>query len=72
MPDKKKFTDDKSDLHNFLGLGLQLAVTVGLMVYIGIWLDKRFDSSPYLTVIFSFIGIFAALYNFIRTALKAK
>ncbi len=59
------------DLGNYLGLGLQLAVTVGVMVYIGIFLDEKFNTNPWLTVACSFLGIFAALYSFIRTVLKS-
>jgi ATP synthase protein I len=55
----------------YLGLGLQLAVTVVGMVFLGIWLDSKFNSNPWLTVIFSFLGIAASLYNFIKTVLKS-
>jgi ATP synthase protein I len=58
------------DLAPYMGLGLQLAVTVTVMVFLGIWLDKQFNSSPYLTIISSFIGVFAALYEFIKTVIK--
>jgi ATP synthase protein I len=55
----------------YLGLGLQLAVTVIGMVFLGIWLDGKFYTSPWLTVIFSFLGIAASLYSFIKTVLKS-
>jgi ATP synthase protein I len=55
----------------YLGLGLQLAATVIVMVFLGIWLDGKFDTSPWLTVIFSFLGIASSLYNFIKTVLKS-
>lgn len=55
----------------YLGMGLQLAVTVVAMVFLGIWLDGKFNSSPWLTVTFSFLGIASALYNFIKTVLKS-
>ncbi|HKI78929.1 MAG TPA: AtpZ/AtpI family protein [Ignavibacteriaceae bacterium] len=60
------------DIGNYLGLGLQLAVTVVVMVFIGIWLDKQFSTNPWLTITFSFLGIFAALYSFLKTVLKSK
>ena len=59
------------DIGNYLGLGLQLAATVGLMVFLGIWLDKKFDTNPWLTIICSLLGISAGLYNFIKTVLKS-
>jgi ATP synthase protein I len=55
----------------YIGLGLQLAVTVIVMVFLGIWLDKRFGTNPWLTIIFSFLGIAAALYSFLKQVLKS-
>jgi len=55
----------------YLGLGLQMAVTVTAMVFLGIWLDNKFETKPVLTIISSFLGVFAALYNFIKTVLKS-
>lgn len=55
----------------YLGLGLQLAVTVVVMVFLGIWLDDKFGTKPWLTVTFSFLGIAAALYNFLKSVLKS-
>lgn len=66
----KKDDNSNSNLMNYLGLGTQLAVTVTAMAFLGLWLDKRFNTEPILTVIFSFIGITAGLYNFIKTVLK--
>jgi ATP synthase protein I len=55
----------------FIGLGLQLAITVVVLVFLGVWLDDKFDTKPWLTVICSFLGVFAALYNFIKTVIKS-
>ena len=55
----------------YLGLGLQLAITVAVMVFLGLWLDGKFNTSPLLTIICSSLGVFAALYNFIKTVLKS-
>lgn len=64
--------DDNQDNSwlNYLGLGLQLAATVTIMVFIGVWLDGKFKTEPILTVVFSFLGIVSGLYNFIKTVLK--
>ena len=56
----------------YLGLGTQLAITVTGMAFLGYWLDKKFNTAPLLTVIASFLGITAGLYNFIKTVLKSK
>lgn len=55
----------------YLGLGLQLAVTVTVMVFIGVWLDRQFDTNPILTIIFAFLGVFTGLYTFIKSVVKA-
>ena len=55
----------------YLGLGLQLAVTVTVMVFIGVWLDGQFSTNPVMTIIFAFLGVFAGLYTFIKSVVKA-
>lgn len=55
---------------NYVGLGLQLAATVTIMIFIGVWLDGKFNTKPILTVVFSFLGVASGLYNFIKTVLK--
>lgn len=71
QPDKQP--EDENNLRslgNYLGLGMQLAVTVGVMVFIGYWLDNKFKTSPWLILIFSFLGIISGLYNFLRTVIQ--
>jgi ATP synthase protein I len=71
-PNKFKVgTDFYKEITPYLGLGVQLAVTVVVLVFLGIWLDGKFDTQPILTIIFSFLGMAAALYNFIKTVLKS-
>ncbi|OGU29690.1 MAG: hypothetical protein A2057_17530 [Ignavibacteria bacterium GWA2_35_9] len=71
-PDKKNdWGVYLKDYAPYLGLGLQLAVTVAAMAFLGIWLDGKFNSSPWLTIVFSFLGVFAALYNFIKQVIKS-
>lgn len=59
------------DVAPYVGLGLQLAVIVTVMVFIGIWLDGQFDTKPILTVVCAFFGVFAGMYTFIKSVLKA-
>ena len=55
----------------YLGLGMQLAITVTVMVFLGIWLDEKFDLSPVLTIVLASIGVSAGLYNFIKSVIKS-
>jgi ATP synthase protein I len=73
----KKFIENQRKILNgykkvgpYLGLGTQLAATVILMFYVGYWLDKKLNTYPILIIMFSFLGGFAAIYNFIKSVLK--
>ncbi len=72
---KKKTPDEKwlgslakayQELSVYLGLGVQLAVTIVIMFFLGKYLDEKFDTSPFLTIGFAFFGGFAGTYNFIK------
>ena len=55
----------------YLGLGMQLTITVTVMVFVGIWLDEKFDLSPVFTIVFASIGVSAGLYNFIKSVINS-
>ncbi len=57
------------DVGPYLGLGTQLAATIVLMFFLGKWLDEKFNLFPLLTIVFSFIGGGAGIYNFIKATL---
>ena len=71
-PDKIKDANNfYKDVGPYIGLGLQLAVTVTAMVFLGIWFDGQFETKPVLTIVFAFFGVFAGMYTFIKSVLKA-
>ena len=51
-------------LASTLGLTIVLATFIGLAL--GLWLDKVFNSSPWLTIVFLVFGIIAGFRNFFR------
>lgn len=51
----------------YLGIGVQLAATIVLMVLIGNWLDKKFEQKFIFTLIFGLLGIFSGMYNLLKT-----
>jgi F0F1-type ATP synthase assembly protein I len=51
-----------------LGLEMGAAVVIGLLV--GIWLDKQFDTSPWLMLLFLGFGFAAAAKAVIRAIRK--
>ncbi len=61
------FANTLRDVGPYLGLGLQLAITIVVMVLIGDWIDKKFGFHYIFTLIFGFVGIGAGLYNLIKT-----
>jgi F0F1-type ATP synthase assembly protein I len=71
-PDKLKNVNKiYQEVGPYLGLGMQLAITVTVMVFLGIWLDEKFNLSPILTVVFSMLGVFAGMYNFIKSVINS-
>ena len=56
-------------LASTLGLTIVIATFIGLAV--GLWLDKVFNTSPWLTVIFLILGIIAGFRNFYRFMTKS-
>jgi ATP synthase protein I len=53
-----------------IGLTLVLSTVIGLAV--GIWLDKVFDTGPWLTLIFLVLGIAAGFRNFYHFMSKSN
>jgi len=70
--DNSGFTKSLRDVGPYLGLGLQLAVTIVGMVLLGSWLDKKFDLNYILTLIFGLFGIGIGIYNLIRTVTELE
>ena len=60
------------DLAYYSSLGLQVAFSVFIGLFIGIWLDKRLDTMPILTFVFLMLGIFAGFRNLYRVYKKAN
>lgn len=65
--DTSGFAKSLRDVGPYLGLGLQLAATIVLMVLLGSWLDKKFNLNYILTLILGLFGIGVGMYNLIKT-----
>jgi len=68
----KKDTKIWNELGPYLNLGWQLVITIVLMIFLGKWIDEKFDTSPTFIVIFSILGVFAGMYNFLKVAMKSN
>ena len=66
----EKISNTYKEIGPYLGLGTQLAATIVLMFFLGRWLDDQLKTTPVLMILFSFLGGFAGIYNFIKTVLQ--
>ncbi len=51
------------ELAYYSSIGLSVALSIFIGLGIGVYLDKKFDTSPYLTLIFLGLGIVAGYRN---------
>jgi F0F1-type ATP synthase assembly protein I len=54
------------DYARYSGLGIQMAISLGLPIYGGWWLDERYASSPWGIlggIVFGLVSIFSLLYK---------
>lgn len=58
--------DNGDDLWRYVGLGLQLTVTIGLFVVLGWWVDRKFGYEPWGITVLSLVGIAVGLYHFVK------
>jgi ATP synthase protein I len=61
----KSLSEDKREvfksLLSYSSLGLEMGLCVAIGIGIGYFLDKYFQTSPYLTIIFMIFGVIAAM-----------
>jgi len=57
------------ELAYYSSIGFSVALSIFIGLGIGVWLDRRFDTTPWLTLIFLGLGI-AAGYRNIGLAIK--
>jgi F0F1-type ATP synthase assembly protein I len=56
----------------FAGVGLQFAVTIVVFALLGIWLDKRWHTSPWLVIVGVFFGATAGFWTMYRQMVKKQ
>lgn len=71
--EKKKMVgeEDRASLMRslapFFTIGIQLALIVVVMFFIGRWLDGMLNTAPWLMIICIMVGIAFGLYKFVQT-----
>jgi F0F1-type ATP synthase assembly protein I len=61
---KKPLLNPDSDYMKYSGLGVQLAATILIFLFIGIWLDKQLDTKFIFTLVLTLIGFSGGFYSF--------
>ena len=56
----------------FAGIGLQFAFTILIFVFAGVWLDSRLGTSPWLLIVFVFVGAAGGFYSMYRRVTAAQ
>jgi F0F1-type ATP synthase assembly protein I len=56
----------------FAGIGLQFALTILLFVALGVWLDRRLGSTPWLLLVCVFAGAAGGFYSMYRRVTAAQ
>jgi F0F1-type ATP synthase assembly protein I len=56
----------------YAGVGIQFAIAVVLFAFAGIWLDRRFGSSPLFVLLGVFLGAAGAFYSMYRKLMAAQ
>lgn len=53
-------------------IGLEVALSIFIGLGIGYWLDKRFDTTPTLSLVFLVLGVAAGFLNYYRFVVKQQ
>jgi ATP synthase protein I len=51
----------------YLGIGVEFTASILICLGIGWWVDQRYHTSPWLTLVGAFFGMAAGFYNLYRT-----
>jgi ATP synthase protein I len=59
-------------LGEYAGVGLQFAFSIVAFMFAGMWLDRRLGTSPWLLILFVFVGAGAGFYSIYRKLMDAQ
>lgn len=51
--------------------GIEFAGIVGILIFLGWWLDRKFETSPWLLLVCALVGMSGGLYRTVRKVLRA-
>ena len=56
----------------FAGIGIEFAATILVFVFLGVWLDKHFGSTPWFVLIGVFVGAAGGFFSMYRKVMAAQ
>jgi F0F1-type ATP synthase assembly protein I len=56
----------------YVGLGIEMAVTIVVFMYAGYWLDAWLETAPWLFTVGALLGVTVAFYSFFRRVLPIR
>ena len=62
--------EDDQNYGRLLALGLEMAVGVLVGLFVGRWLDRKYDWTPWGTLIGAMLGVAAGMYLLIKDAIR--
>jgi hypothetical protein len=75
VPEEAKPEDVKPGLQSLMQyshLGMQFALTIGLLFYAGFWADGRWGTSPFLTMFGTFAGFGIGFFHLYRSVYSVR
>lgn len=54
------------------GIGIQFGLTIVVFVFGGVWLDRRFGTSPWCMLGCTFVGAAGGIYSMYRQAMAVE
>lgn len=71
-PGSKRPADDAtSGWYAIAGTGIEFVTAIGAFVLLGWWLDRRWNSFPWLTIVGAAVGFAVGLYLLLKAARSA-
>ena len=71
MADDKEKQSQYDAVYQAVTLGVMFPVAIGLGYLLGHWLDRLLGLYPWLTIIFTSMGVAAAFVNLFKTAARS-
>jgi F0F1-type ATP synthase assembly protein I len=56
----------------YAGVGLQFALSIVAFMFAGMWLDRRLGTSPWLLILFVFVGAGGGFYSIYKKLTDAQ